>query len=66
MEMLTITINNERYEYVDSISYQGKCYVALTNGNEITINEYKIQNDQIELIPLDDVQFEEIKSVMHL
>lgn len=66
MEMLSIVIDGKKYEYVDSIIYHDKCYVALSNGNEITINEYVIKDNQIELIPLDDAQFEELKVVMHL
>ena len=66
MEMLKVTLNNTCYEYVDSITYQNKQYVALSNGVDITINEYRMVNGQIELIPLDDVTFHQVQEVMHL
>lgn len=66
MEMLTITINDKRYEYIDSIVYKGKCYVALSDEDNITISEYDIVNGKIELIALDDTLFSEVKVAMNL
>ena len=37
--MLTITIDQKQYEYIDSILYEGKTYVALSDVDDITICE---------------------------
>lgn len=66
MEMLEISIDGKKYEYVDSISYNGKCYVAFSNGGDITISEYVIENDSINLVSLTDEEFETVKDVMNL
>ncbi len=65
MEMLSITIDGKKYEYVDSIQYQGKNYVALSDGEHITINEYYVVNEQIQLLPIDDILFLQLKEMMH-
>lgn len=64
--MLTITIGQEQYEYVDSILYEGKTYVALSDRDAITICEYSLKQDQVILNAIDDALFLKVKEAMHL
>ncbi len=64
--MLTITIDQKQYEYIDSILYEGKTYVALSDVDDITICEYTIKQDQVILHAIDDTLFSSVKEAMHL
>lgn len=66
MGILEVVIDGKKYEYVDSMMYEGKCYVALANDENITINEYAIEGDYINLFPLDDNLFQRVKEAMNL
>ncbi len=66
MEMLKITINDKQYEYIDSIVYKDKCYVALGDEESITISEYSIVKGKVEFVALDDTLFKEVKEAMNL
>ena len=64
--MLTITVDQKQYEYVDSIFYEGKTYVALSDTDDITICEYHMDNGRVKLTSIDDVLFSKLKEAMHL
>ena len=66
MEMLMITIHDKQYEYIDSIVYKNKCYVALSDKENITISEYSIIDGNVEFAALDDGLFIEVKEAMNL
>ena len=66
MDMLKMTIDDNEYEYIDSIVYEGKNYVALGDTDCITICEYVLEDGKVKLIPLDDTLFLEVKEVMQL
>ena len=66
MNLFTITIGNQLYEYVNSIFYQGKNYVALANEDFITINEYLLVQGKMILTPIREDLFYRLKEEMKL
>lgn len=61
-----MTIDDKEYEYIDSIVYEGKSYVALGDTNCITICEYVLEDDKVKLILLEDALFLKVKEAMQL
>ncbi len=66
MNSFEITIGEQQYEYIDSIHYHGKNYVAFATMDTITINEYILANDQVILKPISDALFLRLKEEMKL
>lgn len=66
MEFLEVTINDKKYEYVASINYESKSFVALASDSEITINEYAIIDGKLFLYPISDELFSKVSEVMKL
>lgn len=64
--MLDITIDGIKYEYVDSIIIDDINYIAISDGNTITINKYIIDDNNIELLPIDDITFDKVRREMGL
>lgn len=64
--MLDITIDGIKYEYVDSIIIDDINYIAISDGNTITINKYIIDDNNIELLPIDDITFDKVRKEMGL
>ncbi len=64
--MLKITIGEKQFEYMDSILYEGKTYVAFCDEECITICEYVIEDSNVKIIPIDDVLFSKVKGAMQL
>ncbi len=66
MEFLNITIDGKRYDYVTSINYNSKSYVALANADVITISEYDIVDGKLILYQISDDVFKSVSEVMCL
>ena len=66
MDPITVVIDGKEYEYVDSTTYEGKTYVALSDGESITISEYIMVKGKMVLTPIDDAMVEKLKLEMEL
>ena len=67
MKELEIKIGDKTYEYVKSIAYEGKGYIAYSDEEQIYISEYKIlENQEIKLLPINNKLFRKIKREMEL
>lgn len=66
MDMLSMTIEGKQYEYIDSILYEGKNYVAFCDEECISICEYVMEENKVKLFPLDEALFAKVKDAMHL
>ena len=66
MDLFDVIIDGKKYEYVDSIDYKDKKNIAISNGKEITIKQYTINDNQLELQDIDDETFEALKGLMQL
>ena len=64
--MLDIIVNNKRYQYIQCIKIDNASYIAITDGNSITISEYKMLDDKIQLLPIDDKTFDIVRKEMNL
>lgn len=64
--MLDIVINNKKYQYVQCLKIDDISYIAITDGNTITISQYTMNDDTIDLIPIDDKTFEIVRKEMNL
>ena len=58
--------NGKRYDYVTSINYNSKSYVALANKDVITISEYDIVDGKLILYQISDDVFKSVSEVMCL
>lgn len=66
MDPITVTIDGKQYEYIDSTMYNGKSYVALSDGEQITISEYIMVKGRMVLTPIDDEILKHVKEEMQL
>ncbi len=61
-----IYIDNEKYEYVDDISLNGKKYLAYTDNKNIYISEYIISSNTVEIKDITDEELLQVKEAMNL
>lgn len=66
MNLLDITINGKKYTYVDNITIDGHNYIAYSDEEFITISEYTLINDELQLSEIDDETFNKVKEAMKL
>lgn len=66
MKLFEIKIGDKSYEFVNSITYNGKNYVAYQDNEQIYISEFIINEENISFSPIDDQTFEEVKKAMAL
>ena len=66
MKLFEIKIGDKIYEFVNSIHYNGKNYVAFQDDNTVYISEFIINEDNISFTPIDDTTFDEVKKAMAL
>ena len=66
MKLFDIKIGNKSYEFVNSIHYNGKNYVAYQDKDNIYINEFIIEEKGIKFVEIDEKTFEEVKKVLSL
>ena len=66
MKLFEIKIGDKSYEFVNSIHYNGKNYVAYQDENAVYISEFIINENNISFIEIDDTTFEEVKKAMAL
>lgn len=64
--MLDIIVNNKRYQYIQCVKIDNTSYIAITDGKTITISEYKMLDDKIQLLPIDDKTFDIVRKEMNL
>lgn len=64
--MLDIVVNNKRYQYIQCVKIDNTSYIALTDGKTITISAYKMVDDKIQLLPIDDETFNIVRKEMNL
>lgn len=64
--MLDIVINNKRYEYIQCVKIDNNSFIAMTDGESIIISQYKMIEDRIHLMPIDDKTFEIVRKEMNL
>ena len=61
-----IYIDNEKYEYVDDVTYKGKKYIAYTDNKYIYISEYTIREGKVTIKEVSDEELSQVKEVMGL
>ena len=61
-----IYIDNEKYEYVNDITYNGKKYLAYEDTKNIYISEYVISDNKIEIKDISDEELLQVKEAMGL
>ena len=66
MNPLQIDIGDEKYEYINSITYQNKKYIAFTDFQNVYIKEYINSLEDIEILDIDDQTFKIVKEMMNL
>ena len=66
MKLFDIKIGNKSYEFVNSVHYNGKNYVAYSDKDNIYINEFIIEETGIKFIDIDEETFEAVKKVLSL
>lgn len=64
--MLDFTIDDKVYQLIDNVNVDNKDYIAYTDGEIVGISEYKIINNNLEIIPISDEIFNKIKEIMEL
>ncbi len=58
--------NNEEFTYVDSISYNGKNYVAYMDDTNLYVSEYTINGEELTLDDVSDELYETLLKEMNL
>ncbi len=66
MKLFDIMIGNKSYEFVNSVHYNGKNYVAYSDKDNIYINEFVIEENNVRFLEVDEATFEEVKKVLSL
>lgn len=66
MKELEIVVDGKKYQYLKSVVYEGKTYVAFTDEETVFINEYTLTNNKINLNEVEDSIFEKVKKEMGL
>lgn len=66
MKLFDIMIGNKSYEFINSIHYKGKDYVAYEDKNTIYINEFIIKDNKVSFLEIDEETFNEVKKAMSL
>jgi hypothetical protein len=66
MKLFEIKIGDKSYEFVNSITYNGKNYVAYQDDEKIYISEFIINEDKVSFQEIDEQTFEEVKKAMAL
>lgn len=66
MKLFEIKIDGKTYEFINSITYNGKNYVAYQDNDTIYINEFVINEKDINFLDIDPQTFEEVKKAMAL
>ena len=66
MKIFDIMIDNNKYEYIDSIKLDNKCYVAYQDNDTIYISEYVVENNQVNFLEIDENTFNKVKEAMSL
>ena len=67
MKLFDIKIDGKTYEFVNSINYNGKNYVAYEDAEQTYISEFIINDNNISFQPIeDDTVFEEVRKAMAL
>ncbi len=64
MDLLNIIIDNQKYDYVDSIRIDDKCYIAYGDGNNIYICGFDPDNNTTYVIS--NKEYQEVKKRMNL
>lgn len=64
--MLDIVINNKIYKYIQCVKIDNISYIAFTDGKIITISQYTMNDNSIDLFPIDDETFEVVRKEMNL
>ena len=64
MDLLNITIDNKKYDFIDSISIGDKCYIAYGDGKNIYVCGYD-ETDKSTYV-ISDKEFEEVKKRLNL
>lgn len=62
--MLDITIDNKKYEYVNSVRIDDKSYIAYSDGTNTYISEFYYDEDIIKVTDIDEETFIIVKEVM--
>lgn len=62
--MLDITINNKKYEYINSVRIDDKSYIAYSDGINTYISEFHYDEDIIKVSDIDEETFSIVKEVM--
>ncbi|MCR4581587.1 MAG: hypothetical protein K5666_03660 [Bacilli bacterium] len=66
MKLFEIKIGDKSYEFINSIHYNGKNYVAYKDKKTIYINEFIINEKDINFLEIDEQTFEDVKKAMAL
>lgn len=60
MNLLSISFDSKKFTYVDSITLDGKNYVAYMDDENVYISEYTLDNGDITFYDVDDDTYNRI------
>ena len=66
MKLFEIIIGNKTYEFVNSINYNGKDYVAYQDNDNIYISEFVINDNNVDFKDIDEDTLKEVKEALSL
>ena len=66
MNPLDLIIDNKKYEYVNNICLNDINYIAFKDQNYLYIKEYKIIENKLKIIDIDDITYVKIRKLMNL
>lgn len=66
MDLFNITFNNKKFTYIDSITLDGKNYVAYMDDDNVYISEYTLKNGDITFFDVSDAIYDHILKELNL
>lgn len=66
MDLFNITFDNKKFTYIDSITINGKNYVAYMDDDNVYISEFVIDNGDITFLDVNDLTYDMVLKELNL
>ena len=63
---MSITINNKDYELIETVVFDNKKYIVYSDNIQIYINEYNLNGNNLEILPITKEELKKLKKELSL